>query len=172
MSVLFVFLSGSAFAAIAAGVIGGMFARQKARAESRKTDREAEKVSADAAETLARAALTLIEPYREQVSGFQGQIGELRTEVIGMRQDNAALREEVTVLRLENADLRNQLRTAQTDLGVLRRHERDSALTQARQAAVLTTLGVNVPDGPSTLSERTRAEDYSGGTYDPAGPGP
>lgn len=136
---------------LSGGAVGALIVawanREKVAADANKSD-------AEAGSTISRAALELIEPYRDQVHSF--------------RMELSSVRREFADLQRQNTELRVELRSAKQELGVLRRAERASTVEHTKQVAVVTTAlqahGISLPDmtatDPILRAERTRVDDH------------
>lgn len=98
---------------LAAGGVGG-FCTEVVRGIStrRKIRAEAAKTGVDANVALSNAAMSLLEPAREQIAFLHKELTEARAE-------GQALRQEVQQLRAQVASLDSELQGAHRDLAAL-----------------------------------------------------
>jgi hypothetical protein len=83
----------------AVGGAAGINSWAKIGPERKKILAESFRAGVDSTEVLNRAAIALLDPYREQIKFLRAENVDLRSEIAGARSEIALLREEIASLR-------------------------------------------------------------------------
>jgi len=105
---------------LAAGGIGGFFTEIVRGVSTRRKFRaEAARQGVDANVALSNAAMSLLEPAREQIAFLHAELVAARSEGHQLRAEGQQLRDEVQELRAQVSSLNASLREAHANLAVL-----------------------------------------------------
>lgn len=154
-------VAGIATAFLAAGTVGGVIidrrrTARRDRKEEAKDEAEAAKERAEApavqvvattqaAEALARAAASLIEPFQRTIHEMTLEQGALREAVTISRAAEERCRVELAECRAELVVVRAELAGTKREVDETKR---DAAGTKAKVREVTDKLGMEPPNGP------------------------
>jgi hypothetical protein len=83
----------------AVGGVAGISNWIKIGPERKKILAESTRAGVDSTEVLSRAAIALLDPYRQQIEFLRAENGDLRSEITGARSEITSLRKQIDGLR-------------------------------------------------------------------------